>query len=123
MAAETGGCVTTAGKDGADAGPDGGARLMAGAAGASGTEAGGIGGGRSLKSWATAGDMQICRHRPARIAFIPVSRPDLPPVLPNNLIGQLFDLKHGEFKPLATFAMPIRQPTHNRSRQHGFETE
>src|SRR6185312_14782581 len=38
----------------AAAGPDGGARLTA--APGSGTEAGGTGGGRSLKSWASAGE-------------------------------------------------------------------
>ena len=42
------GCVNGAGKLGMDAGPEGGARFIAGPAGASGTDAGGTGGGRSL---------------------------------------------------------------------------
>ncbi len=37
------------------AGPEGGARFIAGPDGASGTKAGGTGGGRSLNIWATAG--------------------------------------------------------------------
>ena len=49
------GCVNGAGKIGVDAGPDGGARFIAGPEGASGTEAGGTGGGRSLNIWAEAG--------------------------------------------------------------------
>jgi hypothetical protein len=42
------GCVTGAGRLGIDAGPDGGARFIAGPAGTSGTDAGGTGGGRSV---------------------------------------------------------------------------
>src|ERR1700719_3058839 len=45
--AATGGCVNGAGKLGVDAGPDGGARLIAPPDG-SGTDAGGTGGGRSV---------------------------------------------------------------------------
>ena len=41
------GCVNGAGRIGPDAGPDGGARFIAGPVGASGTVAGGTGGGRS----------------------------------------------------------------------------
>src|ERR1700730_14132612 len=54
-----GGCVNGAGRLGIDAGPDGGARFIAGPAGASGTDAGGTGGGRSVN---------ICAETEAGIA-------------------------------------------------------
>ena len=61
-AATTGGTAATeaaavkaAAGSGIDAGPEGGARFIAGAAGASGTDAGGTGGGRSLNICAAAG--------------------------------------------------------------------
>src|SRR3954471_3173178 len=50
VTAETGGWVNGAGRLGADAGPEGGARLMAPPDGTSGTDAGGTGGGRSRDS-------------------------------------------------------------------------
>ena len=52
--AVTGVWVNRAGRLGMAAGPDGGARLIAGPLGASGTEAGGTGGGRSPNNWAEA---------------------------------------------------------------------
>jgi len=48
------GWVNVGGRLGIDAGPEGGARFIAGPAGGSGTGAGGIGGGRSLNNWADA---------------------------------------------------------------------
>ena len=46
------GWVRVGGSTGAEPGPDGGARFIAGPPGASGTEAGGTGGGRSENIWA-----------------------------------------------------------------------
>ena len=76
------GCVNGAGKIGVDAGPDGGARFIAGPEGASGTNAGGTGGGRSLNIWAEAG----ARSAPVRIAASASVRnrrpPDPEPAIP-----------------------------------------
>jgi hypothetical protein len=67
----TGGCVRVAGNPGVAAGPDGGARLIAGPDGVSpwGTLAGGMGGGASPMNWASAGwESPIARtHVNARI--------------------------------------------------------
>src|SRR5579859_1162229 len=54
-AATAGGAVKGGGKFGTDAGPEDGARFIAGPAGASGTDAGGTGGGRSPKNCAETG--------------------------------------------------------------------
>ncbi|MFZ1171120.1 MAG: hypothetical protein WAO01_07985, partial [Bradyrhizobium sp.] len=54
-AVTAGGAVNGGGRLGMDAGPEAGARFIAGPAGASGTEAGGIGGGRSVNICAEAG--------------------------------------------------------------------
>jgi hypothetical protein len=103
VTAATGGCVNAAGSGGLDAGPDGGARLMAGADGASGTDAGGTGGGRSLNSCAATGVAHASIHRHARThahAAPALAFPLLPPKnVIENIIGLLFDLKRGEFKP------------------------
>jgi hypothetical protein len=53
--AATGGCVIGEGRLGVAAGPDGGARLIAGPLGTSGIDPGGTGGGRSVNIWADAG--------------------------------------------------------------------
>src|ERR1700733_9671963 len=58
-AATAGGAVKEGGRFGADAGPEDGARFIAGPAGGSGTAAGGTGGGRSLN---------ICAERGAKTA-------------------------------------------------------
>lgn len=75
-AATAGGAVNGGGRLGTEAGPEDGARFIAGPAGGSGTEAGGTGGGRSLKNCAEAGSARadpksntktgIRRERPPR---------------------------------------------------------
>lgn len=109
--AATGGCVNAAGNGGPEAGADGGARLTAGAEGASGTEAGGTGGGRSLNSCAAAGVAHTSIHRHAKTHAHPAPAPDFPLLPPKNIIGLLFDLKRGEFKPQGTVAPISHEPT------------
>jgi hypothetical protein len=76
---------------------------MAGTEGASGTDAGGTGGGRSLNNCAATGVGHASIHRHARThahAAPALAFPLLPPKnVIENIIGLLFDLKRGEFKP------------------------
>ncbi len=84
------GCVNGAGRFGIDAGPEGGAKFIAGPDGASGTEAGGTGGGRSLNICAepeagissAAASASAGKSRPAR---------PYPPIpLPREVMAMLF---------------------------------
>ena len=97
------GCVNGAGRLGTDAGPDGGARFIAGPEGASGTEAGGTGGGRSLNIWAGDGCRdETSQHRGKH------KRREKPPGPPGSIDtvtprshGHAFHRKRGKFKPPA----------------------
>src|SRR5690349_15504228 len=98
--AATEGCVNVGATVGLDAGPEGGARFIAGPDG-SGTDAGGTGGGRSENIWAAAGAASIQTSAPASASVDGrrPSRPDRPMPLPPGIIGHAFHRKRGKFKP------------------------
>ena len=86
---------------GGKAGPEGGAKFIAGPLGTSGTEAGGIGGGRSLNNWAAAGprgiDAKIKANTGTRRKRALPNEPPVP-CHPNFMLDA-FHRKRGEFKP------------------------
>src|SRR5215216_1442982 len=86
------GWASGAGRTGPDAGPDGGARFIAGPVGASGTVAGGTGGGRSENIWAEtapgAKPASIVASASAGRSRRPRPCPPLP--WPANPMGMLF---------------------------------
>jgi hypothetical protein len=85
------GCGNGAVRLGIDAGPEGGARSIAGAEG-SGTEAGGTGGGRSLNIWAEDGETmaEIRLTASATAASTHRRRPNRSMPFPPEVMGMLF---------------------------------
>src|SRR5450755_3075138 len=95
------GCVSGAGRTGIEAGPEGGARFIAGPEG-SGTDAGGTGGGRSVNIWAeTAAGIMAASTAASASAGKLLPRPDRPIPLPPRVIAHAFHRKRGKFKPWA----------------------
>src|SRR5215470_9936385 len=85
------GCVSGAGRFGPAAGPEGGARFMAGPVGASGTEAGGTGGGRSENIWAGAGPgKRTSQAASGNATPSPLARPSPVTPLPLQIMVMLF---------------------------------
>ena len=117
VTAETGGWVKGDGRLGADAGPEGGARLMAPPGDASGMDDGGTGGGRSLKNWAKDGfgmPTPSGRQAQAPMPGVRSARPDRSHDLP-------------EFHPLQSWRLLFTENAANSSLQadpsrsgHGF---
>jgi hypothetical protein len=85
------GCGNGAAGPGIDAGPEDGARFIAGAEG-SGTDAGGTGGGWSLNIWAAAGEMiaQISPPASANAAGKHRRRPNRSMPFPPRVMSMLF---------------------------------
>jgi hypothetical protein len=86
------GCVNVGGRLGIGAGPDDGARFIAGPVGASGTEAGGTGGGRSENICAEDGAItaQSNMAASANAAGRPLPRPDPSIPLPPDVMFHAF---------------------------------
>jgi hypothetical protein len=84
------GWVNGAGRTGIDAGPDGGARLIA--PGGSGTDAGGTGGGRSVNIWADtpAGRAETSIAASASVGSRPLPRPEPWLPLPPEVMAHAF---------------------------------
>jgi hypothetical protein len=98
--AATEGWVNGAGRLGIDAGPDGGARFIAGPEGASGTAAGGTGGGRSLNICAETGTAKAEARRKTAIGATRPRTPRHNPLLCfPQIMTDAFHRKRGKFKP------------------------
>jgi hypothetical protein len=98
-AATAGGAVKGGGRFGTDAGPEDGARFIAGPAGTSGTDAGGTGGGRSPNNCAETGAVNTSPNSNANAGATRqcTPRPRLP-CLPQFMMDA-FHRKRGKFKP------------------------
>ena len=110
--AATDGCVNGGATLGIDAGPEGGARFIAGPDG-SGTNAGGTGGGRSENIWAAAGVASVITSAQASADSRRASRPVRPTPLPPGIIVMLFT-ENAANSSLHTYQAAV-EPTVNPS--------
>ena len=103
--AAAGAWVNGAGRFGMEAGPEGGARLIACPPGASGTAAGGTGGGRSPNNCAEAvyGNMTSNATGAGRSHR---REPVLNRCLPPKIMAPVFPRKRGKFKPPDPLMIP-----------------
>src|SRR5262249_11138550 len=106
------GCVSGAGRFGPAAGPEGGARFMAGpVGGASGTEAGGTGGGRSENIWAETGPgVKTSKRASGSAARSPPASPFTATPIPPQTMTNPFPQKGGKFKPTCPDPGPLVEP-------------